>query len=53
MAPQTVHRCSFCGRSQHEAEVLVGSDDPLDPVFICEACVAKAKDIAEARKGAP
>lgn len=39
--------CSFCGRSEHEADVLLAG--PND-VFICDECIAGCAEIVLSKK---
>lgn len=39
--------CSFCGRSEHEVEVLLAGPNE---VFICDGCVEGCNELATAKK---
>lgn len=46
------HSCNFCGTSHRDAALLVGSEHPHEPTFICDRCIRKAHDVPMQREAA-
>jgi len=40
-------RCSFCGKSQHKAKIIIAAPDDMN---ICDDCVELCNHIIESRK---
>jgi ATP-dependent Clp protease ATP-binding subunit ClpX len=43
MSKNRIERCNFCGRPEKETKALLAGDD----AFICDECVANAKDFLD------
>lgn len=40
---KSIHRCSFCGRSEKEVSKMIGA--PMSDVYICDRCIDQCYDL--------